>query len=250
MATAGSRRLPELVGTSYTGRMDLPPVAIALLASVTTVGVLVAVPSDTMRRALLVGCVVFGVWYTLRATEAERIASRQDDTVEVARAASAAALTSTVSGVLTGGAYQVRRDTGATHAIGLHTDVESALADLARMRNVWSPGALRGAVSAVEAFLQRYHRTLMAAPDSFTARQDVPILLDARRDALNALHFLEFGVSHARVTPVRHAVDVVRAACARCMRVIQNKHGVAVRGLVMRPPYPGVDAMLDSHLVE
>lgn len=234
--------------------MELSPTALTLLASVATIGVVVAVPSDTVRRAVLVGCVVVGAWFMLSATEAERIAGRQDDTIEVGRAAAASpALDSdahVAGGVLTGESYQVRRDTGATRAIGLHTDVEAALADLARMRNVWSPGVLRGAVSAVETFMQRYHDTLMAAPDSFTARQDVPILLDARRNALNSIHCLEFGVSHARVAPVRRAVEVVRAACARCMRVVHNKHPNALRGVIVRPPYPGVDAMMHRHLVE
>lgn len=234
----------DVAATSMALLQSSDTTALALAAAAAIVGLIVAAPPKPVVRAVFVACVVAGVWIVLSRAEASRVLGQEDAALLLERA-------SPPSGervVLR--AYHVRRATAGARAIGLHADVEEALAALLREKDVGSRGTLQVAVAAVEDFFQLYHATLMAPADSFQARQDVPTLLDARRDALNALHALENGVSHSRVGPIRQAVQVVRAACARCLRVLSNKHSGALRGVVMRAPYAAIDALSDARLVD
>lgn len=228
-----------------------------LTATAAIVGLIVAFPSDQARRAILVMVVVMGTWIVLAQREKARTDGHADDvaTLELADTFDDAdtADVMTVTPVLSGGAtYQTRLASAGTSAIALHGDVQRALAALSIMhrRDARSPGSLQAAVSTVDTFLRRYHNTLMAPRDSLQARLDVPLLLDARREALNALHALEYGVSHSNVGPIRAAVEVVRAVCARSLRIVHNKHGKALRGIVMTAPYPAIDPLMDPHMVD
>jgi hypothetical protein len=161
--------------------------------------------------------------------------------------------TTTVEGV-----YQLLRvPAGGLVAVAAHGDAVAALATLAPYSRPGYRGWLQRAATCLEAFYERYHDLLLLTPggDDGRVRLEVPLLLDARAEALNALHAVENGVINAAVGPVRRAVTVLRASMARCLRVLANKHGGrageggALRGVCWRAPYPH-DPTASPHLVE
>jgi hypothetical protein len=124
--------------------------------------------------------------------------------------------------------------------LSLRGNVTRALAAL-RPLTAHSRGAVGRAVALLEDFYVRYDAALLS-DDGALARRTAPVLMDTRAEALNTLHTLHLTAApqaHARL--IESARRVVRHDTQRCIGTLRNKHGEALRGLWLQPPYASDD---------
>ena len=86
-----------------------------------------------------------------------------------------------------------------------------------------SAGSGTRALSALEDFFARYHRSL-ASDDAALAARTLEVLRDTRASALNAINDLTFSVPAALGGPIEAAREAVRKETLRCMATLATKH--------------------------
>jgi hypothetical protein len=231
--------------------------AVFWLAAVVVAGFAAARPSRDVATVAFVGCLV--------ALAAGALVARHSraETGGLADAAAAEGLLAAGDAPPRGAAaleatYQLLRlPARRLAAVAAHRDVVAALASLAPLSRPGDRAWLQRTATCLEDFYARYHDLLLLPQgrDDGAVRLEVPRMLDARREALNALHAVENSVVNSAIGPVRAAAASLRAAMARCLVIVARKHGGragtagALHGVVWRAPYPR-DPASSPHLVE
>lgn len=232
------------------------PWRVAVSAAAALCVLAVAVPPRARRAALVVGlagAALAAAWGTWR---------RRSDEGGVAHAAAGAAAGAgsakeePASGSDDDGRrafdpelYTLRRaraSPGAPHT-ALRPGVARALAALQGGR-FGTAGHAERAAAAVEDFFVRYDRALLADDGGGLAARTLPVLMDTRRAALNALVALELAAPQALVGDVRRARAAVRRGTQAAVAVLARKYRRApgVRAVEWRPPY-ALDPRASAH---